>query len=74
MTARDVDPEVLLKTKDVCQLLGGVCRQTIERWLIEGPGFPRPFQFRPSGPRFWRRAEVLEWRERYRCPAVEKAA
>ncbi len=46
--------------------LGNVSAMFLHRRLHDDPSFPRPIVFRPRGPRYWRRSEIVGWIERHR--------
>lgn len=56
-------PEDLIGSPEVAALLGMSARHFRERYVFAAEGFPRAFRYKPTGPRYWSKREVLVWRE-----------
>jgi len=64
--------DILVNTANTRRTLGGVSAMWIWRRLKDDPTFPKPIQFSPGGPRFWKRSELLEWIEAHRLGTAVK--
>jgi predicted DNA-binding transcriptional regulator AlpA len=58
--AADVNPHRRIEINALCDLVGGVSKMTVHRWLNDpGKGFPKPVYL--GRRRYWREAEVVAW-------------
>lgn len=53
--------DIMILTRETRRLLGDVSPMWLHRRLRSDPTFPRPHRYAPTGPRRWRRRELLAW-------------